>query len=325
MPGTNRWLLRAQSALKSPRAAASHLLARAARGLLPPPAPDEAAARAIESVVLERFYEEEVGRAYGLGRRQKEELVGRFRRNTSEIPSGTSWLYHVVLAQEILSLPKGAPGDVVECGCWKGASTASLSLVCRAAERRLIVCDSFEGLPEDEAEVTHEYPHLNVYGFYRKGMYEGRIEEVKANIERLGDISVCEFVPGFFSDTLGAALKGPVAFAFLDVDLATSMRDCLKYIWPLLIEGGAVYTDDSCDMEVVRVWFDEEWWRREVGARPPGYVGSGCGLPLGPSHSALGYARKPGEVEKEFKRVDWLYYPDAQAPEGLYFPAEKST
>lgn len=327
MPGTSRWLLRARQAVRSPRATAAHLLSKTARTLAAP-AREEEARRAIEAVVLERFYADEVGRAYGVSRGQKEELAAAFRRNTVEIPSGTSWLCHVALAQELLSLPKDAPGDVVECGCWKGASTASLSAVCRLVGRKLLVCDSFEGLPEDEPQVTHEYPHLGVYGFYQKGMYSGRLEEVRANIERCGDVSVCEFVPGFFSDTLAGALKGPLAFAFLDVDLASSMRDCLKHIWPLLIEGGAVYTDDSCDMEVVRVWFDEEWWGREVGARAPGYVGSGCGLPLDPNYSALGYARKMGDAAGGYDRVPWLYYPDAgprdseQQQRGPYFPAE---
>lgn len=318
---------RAKEAVRSPRGTAAHLLSKAARAIAAT-SRDREAQRAIEGVVLERFYRDEVGRAHGLGRRQKEELVAGIQRVTAEIPSATSWLYHVVLAEEILSLPEGAPGDVIECGCWKGASTSSLSLVCRAAGRRLLVCDSFEGLPEDEPGVTHDYPHLSVYGFYQQGMYAGRLEEVKANIARCGDLSVCEFVPGFFSDTL-SGLKGPLAFAFLDVDLTSSMRDCLKHIWPLLIEGGAVYTDDSCDMEVVRIWFDEEWWAREVGDRAPGYVGSGCGLPLDPGFSSLGYARKRGDAASEasgYHRVPWLYYPDAEAEaRGLYFPPEKSS
>ncbi|MGZ5435805.1 MAG: TylF/MycF/NovP-related O-methyltransferase [Pyrinomonadaceae bacterium] len=278
--------------------------------------------KSLEELVLEKFYHEEVGKAFGVGRDKKAELVERFKTSTSEIPSGTAWLYHVILAQEILSVPPDVLGDVIECGCWKGASTASLSHVCRLVGRKLIVCDSFEGLPDDDVNIPHQYPHVKVYGFYQKGMYAGRLDEVKANVERFGEISVCQFVPGFFSDTL-VALTGPIAFAFIDVDLASSTRDCLKYIWPLLIDGGAVFTDDSCDMEVVRVWFDEEWWRREIGERAPGYIGSGCGLPIDPNFSSLGYARKLGKVEQVYNRVPWLYYPDAPA-EGPYFSKEKN-
>jgi hypothetical protein len=284
--------------------------------------PELEASESLVRVVLEHFYDKNVGLEYGLDREAKARLVGRFQTITSKIPTGTSWLYHVVLATAILKTPQSWQGDVIECGCWNGGSTASLSLVCSKVGRKLIVCDSFEGLPEDEHQVVHQYPHISLFGYYQKGMYATRLEEVRENISRYGDLSVCQFVPGFFSDSL-KALKGPLVFAFLDVDLAGSMRDCLKHIWPLLVDGGFVYTDDSCDMEVVRVWFDDSWWQREVGCHAPGYVGSGCGLPLSSDFSSLGYARKILDPTRYYKRVSWLYYPDS-TPQVAQFPMEIS-
>jgi hypothetical protein len=166
------------------------------------------------------------------------------------------------------------------------------------------------GLPEDEGGVVHQYPHVGVFGYYEKGMYDGSLEEVKDNIAHYGDVSVCQFLPGLFSQSL-KMLTDPIVFAFIDVDLAGSMRDCIKNIWPLLVEGGLVYTDDSCDMEVVRVWFDDEWWQQEIGCRAPGYVGSGCGLPLSFAFSSLGYARKVIDPVQSYKRVSWLHYHDS--------------
>ena len=266
----------------------------------------------LSDMALQRLYDCDVGRDYQVTRKMKIELVRQFQTITKRIPTATSWLYHVVLATEILRLPQQIHGSVIECGCWKGGSTASLSLVCGLVGRKLIVCDSFEGLPEDEREVVHQYPHVGVFGYYQKGMYASRLEEVKENITHYGDISVCQFTPGFFSESL-KTLTEPIVFAFLDVDLAGSMRDCVKYIWPLLVEGGLVHTDDSCDMEVVRVWFDNEWWQHEIGCRAPGYVGSGCGLPLSPDFSSLGYARKVLNPAQSYKRVSWLCYYDSDA------------
>ena len=274
-----------------------------------------------EQHVVARFCDSEVGQAYGLDRRRKRELVDRFKTAAATIPSGTSWLYHVVLASEIVALPPATQGAVVECGCWKGASTSSLSLICEATGRELIVCDSFQGLPDDEPNVVHDYPHVGVYGYYQKGMYCGRLDEVRANVGRCGALKVCRFVPGFFSDTL-VALKEPVAFAFLDVDLASSLRDCIQHLWPLLVDGGRVYTDDSCDMECIRVWFDKAWWQEKLGEREPGYVGSGCGLPVTPAFSSLGYARKVRDVAHAYHRVEWLTYPDA-VPAGPMFTGTK--
>jgi len=265
----------------------------------------------MEALVLQRFYQDEVGRAYGVDRRAKTAMAERFQTVTRDVPSGTTWLYHVVLATELLRIPPSVVGDVVECGCWKGASTASLSTVCAAVGRRLIVCDSFEGLPEDEQQKTHQYPHVGVFGYYQKGMYAGRLEEVQATISKYGRLDVCQFVTGFFSDSL-TSLTRPVVFAFLDVDLAPSMKDCVQYLWPLLVDGGLIYTDDSCDMEVVRIWFDEAWWKETLGCRPPGYVGSGCGLPIHPEFSSIGYARKVSVPERYYHRVSWLAYPDSE-------------
>lgn len=276
----------------------------------PPPLPPGQlnAVRALEQAALERFYGAEVGRAYKMDRAAKKALVDRIRAVGANVPSATPWIYHIVLATAILRIPPETPGDVIECGCWKGSSTASLSLVCDIVGRKLVVCDSFQGLPEDEGAL-HVYPHLSVYGYYKPGIYEGRLEEVRQNIANFGRLEVCEFLPGFFDATL-PALTRPIAFAFFDVDLASSMRTCIHYVWPLLADGGFIYTDDSCDMEVVRIWFDAPWWEQTLGVPAPGYVGSGCGLPLHPDYASLGYTRKTRNPAQAYNRISWLYYPD---------------
>lgn len=265
--------------------------------------------KALEDLALFNFFSAGVGNAYEIDTATKKSLLRGIREVCTKVPSGTSWIYHLVLVTEILKLPSvdDLPGDIIECGCWKGASTSSLSLACDMVGRRLIVCDSFAGLPDSENELVRNYPHIGVYGYYQEGMYEGKLEEVKGNIARYGSLSVCDFKVGLFGETL-STIDRSIVFAFLDVDLTSSMRDCLKFIWPLLIDGGLIYTDDSCDMEVVRVWFDDAWWMDTIGERAPGYVGSGCGLPISPSFSSLGYAKKISAIDEKYMRVPWLHY-----------------
>jgi hypothetical protein len=264
----------------------------------------------LNALVVSRLLRDDVGAQYSnVNRQVKEDLVSKLKELNEQIPSATSWINQTILATEILSVPANVIGDVVECGCWKGASTAALSLVCALTGRKLIVCDSFAGLPTDGAERVHRYPHLEVFGFYKEGMYEGSLEEVKENIRRFGDVSVCQFLPGFFSDSL-VAVNSSVAFAFFDVDLESSMRDCIRYVWPWLVNGGRIYTDDSGDMEVVKIWFDDEWWNAQLHQPAPGYVGSGCGLPIDPSFSALGYAHKVLDPAQTYGRIPWLHYPE---------------
>lgn len=265
----------------------------------------DAADSHLEAYVSRDFLDGDYGGAYGVTRADRQRLLARMRSIADHIPSATRMLYHLVLARELLKIPPSALGDVIECGAYKGASSASLSHVCELVRRKLWICDSFAGLPVAEADVTRSYPHFKAYGHYRQGMYAGSLAEVQENVRRYGDIDRCEFVPGLFSDTL-PDLRGQLVFAFVDVDLTSSMQDCIRHIWPRLVDEGYVYTDDSCDMEVIRVWFDDRWWERELGQRAPGYVGTGCGLPLSLAGSSLGYAQKIADVEKSYKKGAWF-------------------
>lgn len=140
-------------------------------------------------------------------------------------------------------------GAVAEFGCFKGGSTAKLSLACAHAGKRLLVFDSFEGLPEPaDWDVEHriERPRR-----FRRGEYAGSLDEVRRNVARYGRIDVCEFVPGWFSDTLAARPEGEMfAVAFVDVDLAESTRTVLEHVWPRLVPGGAVFVHHATDAKL---------------------------------------------------------------------------
>ena len=261
----------------------------------------------LERRIVSELVDGEVGREYGLTRRDKLELLRRIQDVPKHIESATSWIYHVVLATKILSVPTQTVGSVVECGCYKGASTASLSIACEYASRRLYVCDSFEGFPEESGE-AHHWLHFGVHGHYEKGMYNATLEEVKSNISRYGAISSCRFIEGLFADSLHQ-LQSPVVFAFFDVALASSTRDAIRGVWPKLVDGGYIYTDDSPDVEVMKIWFNDAWWKENLECPAPGYVGTGCGLPIRTGRCSLGYARKVSSPDDAYDRVGWLVYP----------------
>ena len=48
-----------------------------------------------------------------------------------------------------------AAGDVVECGCYACASSAKLSIIAKLLRKKLVVFDSFEGLPEGGERAIH--------------------------------------------------------------------------------------------------------------------------------------------------------------------------
>ena len=249
-----------------------------------------AASFALRLGLLVDFVVEPYGAAYGVGRRDRVRMAAAFQRTLRALPAGTTVLSQIALAREILSLPPSLPGDLVECGAWKGASAACLSRVAAAVGRRLVICDSFAGLP-DEGRRLYLSRHTGSYGYLAEGLFAGGMSEVQSALGAYGRPEVCEFVPGFFSESLRNWSR-LIAFAFLDVDLPSSFHDCLRALWPYLSEGGAFYVDDVRCMEVAQVFFDKVWWQTELGCPAPGLIGSGCGLPISIYASNIGYVRK---------------------------------
>lgn len=258
-------------------------------------------------LIAQFFLSGEAGRAYGIGLSQKLKLMRQIRRITRKITGATSYDEHLQLAEYLLKVPPTTKGVVVECGCFKGRSTATLSLVCDLMHRNLLVCDSFEGLPPiAENDRIHLTETLGRYETYEKGQYTGTQDEVAANVRKFGQIARCRFIKGYFNQTL-PDLDEPIAFIFLDVDLHESLKDCLKYLWPLLQEGGYLFTHEARQLQFAKLFFDDAWWRSELGCAAPGLIGAGSGLPAGFNREpGLGYTQKLPESEQieksEFQR-----------------------
>lgn len=246
--------------------------------------------------------------AYRMSLWKKYRLGFRMFFNKLRVQTGTSYKAHLAMALKILETPPDVAGDVIECGTWKGGSAANLSLVCRIAGRKLIVFDSFEGLPAGEEDDRQD--------FYATGDYCGALEEVKENIRRYGAIECCEFVKGWFDDTL-PHLKTPVLLAFFDVDLEKSLEVCVRYVWNNLTEKGCIFIDEYVDLNYCSIFWSERYWKTYFDRTPPGLVGAGVGLALGeyyigpwaesPEHP-LQHPNAGAYTRKDFSGV-WIHYP----------------
>src|SRR5580692_12418554 len=149
--------------------------------------------------LLADYFSRAVGREYGVGFWKKLRIALHMRANGRRVPTASSYIEHLVMATEILKVPKSVLVVVVECGCYEGGSTANLSLICGAAGRRLVVFDSFRGLPEPRPEDTRHTVHgQREIHRYAEGYWSGSLVEVRKNVALCGDLSVCEFRPGFF-------------------------------------------------------------------------------------------------------------------------------
>jgi O-methyltransferase len=153
------------------------------------------------------------------------------------------------------ALAAGVRGDLVETGVWRGGTAIYMRAILAAAGdtgRTVVACDSFEGLPEADAERfpmdvplrLHEPPQLAV-----------GLDGVRANFARYGLLDdQVRFVPGWFRDTLPklATELDAIAVLRLDGDMYESTIDALTHLEPLVLPGGFVIVDDYGGIEACR-------------------------------------------------------------------------
>lgn len=267
------------------------------------------------------LYNKHIHPAYRMTAWRRLRLAWRIYRNQFRILTATSWKAHLAMAAKLLEIGPEVEGVVVECGCFLGGSTASLSLVCDIVGRQLIIYDSFEGLPAPAQGEKYAIPGST-------GGFRGELHLVQENIRKGGVIERCTFRKGWLKDTLPHHSE-PIAMCFWDVDYQDSLHTCVINLWPHLVEGGYVFIDEYVLVDYCSLFFSERYWRQYFGTTPPGLIGSGTGLPLGhyflggfPFHPPLqesgsvAYTRKGGSGF-------WDYYPEdiAAAAEDAPLPA----
>ncbi len=218
-------------------------------------------------------------KSVGLGDRWR--IVRRIAaaRRENRGRSATTFGEQLYLVRTILNMPADRSGAIAEFGCFKGLSTVAISIAAKYANRRVLVFDSFEGLPAD-AETVHQVVSGSVVS-YKKGDYAGTLDEVKSVVTRHGEISQVDFVRGYFCDTLPGRPAGEkYALIFEDADLLSSVRDILLYAWPRLVSGGVFFCHEALDLEVAGLFFDEGYWQKTHQQKAPGLAGVGMGLPI---------------------------------------------
>lgn len=140
------------------------------------------------------------------------------------------------------------PGDVVECGCWRGHSTWLIAEPLAAARwpGRFFVFDSFEGGLSDKVaadrvgrgdtdpERTHE----------QKLSFASSRDGVEALMKPFPFVSLHGgWIPAVF-ETVSDLPQRRFALVHIDVDLYEPTRDCLAFFGPRMSEGGVIVIDD---------------------------------------------------------------------------------
>lgn len=165
-------------------------------------------------------------------------------------------------------LARKVPGDLIETGVWRGGATILMRAVLAAygdATRTVWVADSFQGLPQPDAE---RYPADAGDRHWTMSDLAVPAEQVAANFERYGLLDErVRFLEGWFSDTLPTAPIERLAVVRLDGDMYESTMDGLRYLYPKLSEGGYLIVDDYGAVEGCRAAVED--YRSEQGISDP--------------------------------------------------------
>ncbi len=161
---------------------------------------------------------------------------------------------------------RNIPGDIVECGVWKGGACLLASQVLYEAEeesrekpeRCIWLYDTFEGMPEpgkeDRIAVSGQpLSERNPLGWWAAGMSQVR-ETLKHS--RL-DADRFIMVPGRVEETLENRIPEKIAVLRLDTDWYESTKKELEVLFPLLSEGGVLIVDDYGHFTGARQAVDE--------------------------------------------------------------------
>jgi hypothetical protein len=183
----------------------------------------------------------------------KAELLGDWGPTKSSVDTTALTLIGSKLLDEFRVMieqvyDKRVPGEIVETGVWRGGACiwAAAVLEYLGSDKKVYVCDSFEGLPKvSSPKETISYDDATSLAV--------SLDEVEENFKRFGLLHRAVFVKGWFKDTM-PSLNIPVSILRLDGDMYESTDDVLRYMYDRISPGGYVIVDDyqlpSCKLAV---------------------------------------------------------------------------
>ncbi|MEU6678186.1 TylF/MycF/NovP-related O-methyltransferase [Streptomyces sp. NPDC046925] len=145
------------------------------------------------------------------------------------------------------------PGDIVECGVWRGGSMqacAKALLGAGVTDRDLYLFDTFEGMtPPTEEDLRLDGKSaeelLKLQGKDRPIWAVASLDDVKSGFEKVpypGER--VHYVKGMVEETVPRKAPEQISVLRLDTDWYASTKHELEELYPRLVSGGVLLIDD---------------------------------------------------------------------------------
>lgn len=165
---------------------------------------------------------------------------------------------------------RNIPGDIVECGVWKGGSCMLIAKAIMKFDekpRRIFLYDTFTGMTEPSSEDVVAWNNRSVLEKWKEdrsgvkdnfGSWAVGAEEVKQNLAGTGyPLDELVFVEGDILETLNEIKPEKIALLRLDTDWYRSTAFELEQLYPLVSTGGVLVIDDYGHFRGARKAVDE--------------------------------------------------------------------
>jgi O-methyltransferase len=199
----------------------------------------------------------------------------------SELKDQPAWIRDIISAvspftmtspERLASLCQGIayivsnniPGDIVECGVWRGGSTMAAALALKhfsETDRSLFLFDTFEGMPQPtDADVVTSTGQTadSIFKASNGEWCLAREDEVRRNILSTDYPTDRIFlIKGMVENTIPEHSPDQIALLRLDTDWYESTKHELRNLYPVLSPRGVLIIDDYGHWDGARRAVDE--------------------------------------------------------------------
>jgi O-methyltransferase len=149
------------------------------------------------------------------------------------------------------------PGDVAECGVYKGGSAYIISKILNG-RKLLHLFDTFTGLPPGDPAKDNRYIHGGEFS-------ETSVVEVGKFLAPLKDIYIHQgLIPGSLGDVSGRIFS----LVHIDLDIYRPILESLKFFYPRIPRAGVIVLDDYGSEECRGAYLAVEEFCESIGTRP---------------------------------------------------------
>jgi len=168
--------------------------------------------------------------------------------NVLLLSADVSRIRKLLVRYELFKMTLDVPGDIVECGVFKGAGwmywLKLLDLYARGEQKRVVGFDTFSEFADD----LLDYERVSAKSFTDEANFDGVDPDEILGYAHAAGLDNCELVVGDVSETLHKYIQSNKGFRIsllnLDFDTYNGTKVALEQMYDLVTPGGIIVLDE---------------------------------------------------------------------------------